>query len=54
MSDRAIIDRTIAAARRRWPGSDPEIFDFLRDALTLDLTRNGPALQPQPAAATSR
>jgi (1->4)-alpha-D-glucan 1-alpha-D-glucosylmutase len=39
--DRAVINRTIAAARRRWQGSDTQIFDFLRDALTLDLARNG-------------
>jgi (1->4)-alpha-D-glucan 1-alpha-D-glucosylmutase len=39
--DRAIIDRTIAAARRRWQGSDVDVFDFLHDALTLDLARNG-------------
>ena len=36
-ADRAIIERTIAAARRRWQGTDADIFDFLRDALTLDL-----------------
>ena len=35
--DRATIDRAITAARTRWFGSDVEIFDFLRDALTLDL-----------------
>ena len=40
-SDRAIIERTIAAARRRWQGTDADIFDFLRDALTLDLIGNG-------------
>ena len=39
--DRAIIDRTIAAARRRWQGPDADIFNFLRDALTLDLIGNG-------------
>ena len=36
-SDRATIDAVIAKARRRWSGSDPEIFDFLRDTVTLDL-----------------
>src|SRR5262245_26364889 len=36
-TDRAIIDRTIAAARARWFGPDIEIFEFLRDTLTLDL-----------------
>jgi (1->4)-alpha-D-glucan 1-alpha-D-glucosylmutase len=39
--DRAVIERAIAAARRRWQGSDADIFDFLRDAITLDLTRSG-------------
>jgi (1->4)-alpha-D-glucan 1-alpha-D-glucosylmutase len=37
--DRSVIDRTIAAARRRWHGTDVDIFDFLRDAITLDLAR---------------
>jgi (1->4)-alpha-D-glucan 1-alpha-D-glucosylmutase len=36
-TDRAVIERTIAAARVGWPGSDPNIFDFLRDVLTLDI-----------------
>jgi (1->4)-alpha-D-glucan 1-alpha-D-glucosylmutase len=40
-SDRTIIGRTIAAARRRWQGTDADIFNFLRDALTLDLIANG-------------
>ncbi|MEA2937401.1 MAG: (1-_4)-alpha-D-glucan 1-alpha-D-glucosylmutase [Alphaproteobacteria bacterium] len=39
--DRATIERAIAAARARWQGPDPEIFDFLRDALTLDLVGKG-------------
>jgi (1->4)-alpha-D-glucan 1-alpha-D-glucosylmutase len=39
--DRAAIERTIAAARRRWQGTDADIFNFLRDALTLDLIRDG-------------
>ena len=39
--DRAIIDATIARARARWEGPDPQIFDFLRDAITLDLTAHG-------------
>jgi (1->4)-alpha-D-glucan 1-alpha-D-glucosylmutase len=38
--DRATIDRTTARARRRWHGPDPEIFDFLRAALTLDLVHD--------------
>jgi (1->4)-alpha-D-glucan 1-alpha-D-glucosylmutase len=36
--DRATINRAIGAARARWYGSDTDIFDFLRDTLTLDLT----------------
>jgi (1->4)-alpha-D-glucan 1-alpha-D-glucosylmutase len=36
--DRALIDRTIEKARADWVGPDAGIFDFLRDALTLDLT----------------
>jgi (1->4)-alpha-D-glucan 1-alpha-D-glucosylmutase len=39
--DRATIDRAIAAARARWFGPDVEIFDFLRDTLTLDLIAPG-------------
>ncbi len=39
--DRAIIERTIAAARRRWQGTDADIFNFVRDALTLDLIGHG-------------
>jgi (1->4)-alpha-D-glucan 1-alpha-D-glucosylmutase len=35
--DRATIERAIAAARARWFGADVEIFDFLRDVITLDL-----------------
>jgi (1->4)-alpha-D-glucan 1-alpha-D-glucosylmutase len=38
--DRRLIDRTIARARDRWDGPDPQIFDFLRDAVTLDLAGN--------------
>jgi (1->4)-alpha-D-glucan 1-alpha-D-glucosylmutase len=36
-TDRVTIGRTIDAARRRWPGPDADIFDFLHDAITLDL-----------------
>ncbi len=36
-ADRAVIGATLAAARTRWVGPDGGIFDFLRDALTLDL-----------------
>ncbi len=38
--DREMIDHTIARARARWRGPDPEIFDFLRDTMTLDLATN--------------
>ncbi len=39
--DRAEIDRTIAAARRRWVGPDTGIFDFLRNCVTTDLNHSG-------------
>jgi len=35
--DRDTILATIARARARWQGPDPDIFAFLRDCLTLDL-----------------
>jgi len=35
--DRALIADTIAKAKRDWFGGDEGIFDFLQDALTLDL-----------------
>jgi (1->4)-alpha-D-glucan 1-alpha-D-glucosylmutase len=38
--DRAIIETAIERARARWEGPDPDIFDFLRDAITLDLVAN--------------
>lgn len=38
--DRKTIEDAIARARARWEGPDPEIFDFLRDAITLDLATN--------------
>ena len=38
--DREIIARTIAAARGRWKGPDPDIFDFLQSAITLDLIKD--------------
>ena len=41
VNDRAIINRTIAKARRRWQGTDEDIFNFVRNALTLDLIRDG-------------
>jgi (1->4)-alpha-D-glucan 1-alpha-D-glucosylmutase len=39
--DRALIDETIAQAREEWFAADDGIFDFLRDALTLDLLKPG-------------
>lgn len=39
-SDRERIESTIARARANWAGPDPEIFDFLREALTVDLAAN--------------
>ena len=53
--DRAIIDAAIAKARADWFGPDAGIFDFLRDALTLDLDRPGPQRpQHSRACAASR
>ncbi|MBR0869075.1 malto-oligosyltrehalose synthase [Bradyrhizobium tropiciagri] len=39
--DRALIDQTIARARADWFAADDGIFDFLRDALTMDLLKPG-------------
>jgi (1->4)-alpha-D-glucan 1-alpha-D-glucosylmutase len=39
-ADRALIEATIARARNGWTGPDPDIFDFLRDAITTDLAAN--------------
>ena len=38
--DRKLIEDAIAHAREAWEGPDPEIFDFLRDVITLDLVHN--------------
>jgi (1->4)-alpha-D-glucan 1-alpha-D-glucosylmutase len=38
--DRKTIEDAIARARTRWEGPDPEIFDFLRNAITLELAAN--------------
>jgi (1->4)-alpha-D-glucan 1-alpha-D-glucosylmutase len=38
--DRMTVDGVIARARARWEGPDPQIFDFLRDAVTADLVSN--------------
>lgn len=39
--DRLLIEMTIARARAEWYAADEGIFDFLRDALTLDLIKPG-------------
>ncbi len=39
--DRALVDETIARARAEWFAADDGIFDFLRDAVTLDLLKPG-------------
>jgi (1->4)-alpha-D-glucan 1-alpha-D-glucosylmutase len=39
--DRAVIAEALTAARAKWVGPDAGIFDFLGDALTLDLTTRG-------------
>lgn len=38
--DRGMIEAAIGRARARWRGPDPDIFDFLRDVITLDLAAN--------------
>ncbi len=38
-SDLALIDQTLARARARWGGPDPQILDFLREAVTGQLTK---------------
>jgi (1->4)-alpha-D-glucan 1-alpha-D-glucosylmutase len=38
--DRKLIDDAISKALARWEGPDPQIFDFLHDAATLDLAGN--------------
>jgi (1->4)-alpha-D-glucan 1-alpha-D-glucosylmutase len=42
--DRALISETIEKARAEWYAADEGIFDFLRDALTMDLAKPGAAL----------
>jgi (1->4)-alpha-D-glucan 1-alpha-D-glucosylmutase len=46
--DRALISDTIEKARADWYAADEGIFDFLRDALTMDLARPGGALHSAP------
>ena len=47
-SDRALIYRTIEAARAEWFAADDGIFDFLRDTLTMDLIKPGRATHSIP------
>jgi (1->4)-alpha-D-glucan 1-alpha-D-glucosylmutase len=46
--DRALIDQTIERARADWFSPDEGLFDFLRDALTLDLIKPGRAAHSKP------
>ncbi|HET7594854.1 MAG TPA: malto-oligosyltrehalose synthase, partial [Stellaceae bacterium] len=39
--DLRYIDWAVAQAKKRWPGSDTSIFDFIRGVLTLDLAKRG-------------
>ena len=46
--DRALISDTIEKARADWFAADEGIFDFLRDALTMDLIKPGRRLHSTP------
>ncbi len=46
--DRALISETIDKARADWFAADEGIFDFLRDALTMDLIKPGRAQHSTP------
>jgi (1->4)-alpha-D-glucan 1-alpha-D-glucosylmutase len=46
--DRELIAQTIEEARADWFGTDQGLFDFLRDALTLDLVKPGRAAHSKP------
>jgi (1->4)-alpha-D-glucan 1-alpha-D-glucosylmutase len=46
--DRALISETIEKARADWFAADEGIFDFLRDALTMDLIKPGGAAHSAP------
>jgi (1->4)-alpha-D-glucan 1-alpha-D-glucosylmutase len=46
--DRALISETIEKARAEWYAADEGIFDFLRDAMTMDLAKPGPPLHSPP------
>jgi malto-oligosyltrehalose synthase len=39
--DRRYIDWAVAQAKKRWPGADTSIFDFIHGVLTLDLEQRG-------------
>lgn len=47
-TDRALIDSTIERARAEWPTADAGIFDFIRSAITLDLTAEQPPRHSRP------
>jgi (1->4)-alpha-D-glucan 1-alpha-D-glucosylmutase len=51
-ADRKLIDDTIARARAEWFAADEGIFDFLRDALTMDLLK--PSRPPHSAPRVRR
>ncbi|MET0876418.1 MAG: malto-oligosyltrehalose synthase [Tardiphaga sp.] len=46
--DRELINTTIEKARADWFGADEGLFDFLRDALTLDLLKPGRVAHSKP------
>ena len=46
--DRTLISETTEKARSEWYDADEGLFDFLRDALTMDLARPGLALHSAP------
>ena len=46
--DRQLISETIEKARAEWFGTDEGLFDFLRDALTLDLLKPGGPAHSKP------
>jgi (1->4)-alpha-D-glucan 1-alpha-D-glucosylmutase len=46
--DRELISKTIEKARADWFGADEGLFDFLRDALTLDLLKPGGPAHSKP------
>ena len=45
--DRAVIAEVIARARAKWRGPDPEIFDFLEQAITTDLAQSPAYSRPR-------